>query len=145
MRQSFIVVASKITYNSDIESKIQKIRNLLNNFHGIIPDGGRSVRVRRTEDSVIFTGRYDFISNPEMLDIFTGYGEEAITNFEIADNLYDGEFSNLFKDLFVPELQQIIRPFKCDVQTSGLGSVMYLKFRLIIDLNKLGEEGYEEE
>lgn len=144
MKKSFIVSASKINYNADVESKIQKIKNLLNNFHGIIPSKGRSVRVRKTEDSVTFTGRYDFIGDPEMLDIFTNYGEEAVSNFEIADKLYDGNFTTMFKDLWVPELQKITS-FRYSTQTGGLGSVMYLKFRVIIDVDQPDEEGYEEE
>ena len=48
MKKSFIVSASKINYNADVESKIQKIKNLLNDFHGIIPSKGRSVRVRKS-------------------------------------------------------------------------------------------------
>lgn len=144
MKKLLVVASSKITYSPDMESKIQKIRNLLNNFHGIVPSNGRSVRIRKTEDSVTFTGRYDFIDNPEMLDIFKNYGEESVTNFEIADKLYDGYFTDMFKNLFVPELQKITS-FRYSVQTGGSGSVMYIKFRVVIDIAEPDEEGYEEE
>lgn len=129
--RKFTVTASKRSYGDDIDSKIIKIENTLNDFDGIIPDN--KIKVRRTESKVYFTGRYDFVPDHDALDYMTTYGEESVPNYEIAKQIYDGDPVNVFEDVIIPELQNIA-PVEYRLRKGGLGEVQYVEFRVILSV-----------
>ena len=129
--RKFTVTASKRSYGDDIDSKIIKIENTLNDFDGIIPDN--KIKVRRTESKVYFTGRYDFVPDYDALDYMPTYGKESVSNYGIANQIYDGDPVNIFEDVIIPELQNIA-PVEYRLRKGGLGEVQYVEFRVILSV-----------